>query len=58
MTHYYRWRKYRPDLFYGHCRIIARGMMNSVMVEFLDGTRHVVSRFAVRKLTVRMMKTN
>lgn len=50
MTHVYRWRKYRPELYGRPCRILARGRMNSVMVQFEDGTRHVVSRYAVRKI--------
>lgn len=36
----------------GHrCRVVARGAMNSVMVEFEDGTRVVSSRYAVRRAT-------
>ena len=31
------------------CRIIARGAMNSALVEFEDGARHVISRNALRK---------
>jgi hypothetical protein len=31
------------------CRVIARGRMNSAMVEFADGERHVVSRNALRR---------
>lgn len=52
MTHdrVYRWRKYRPDLFGRRCRVIARGRMNSALVEFEDGTQHVVSRNAIRKV--------
>lgn len=46
----YRWRKYRPELFGRRCRIISRGRMNSALVEFADGTRHVVSRNAIRKI--------
>ena len=56
----YRWRKYRPDLYGQRCRVLARsgffrkangkpGGMNSVLVEFEGGARHVVSRYAVRK---------
>lgn len=50
MTHVYRWRKYRPDLFGKKCRVLVRSKMNSALVEFEDGTRHVVSRFAIRKV--------
>ena len=31
------------------CRVIARGAMNSALVEFQDGVRHVISRNALRK---------
>jgi len=32
------------------CKIICRGSMNSVMVEFKDGQRVITSRWAVRKV--------
>ena len=31
------------------CRVIARGRMNSVLVEFEDGFRVVTSRYAIRR---------
>jgi hypothetical protein len=31
------------------CRVVARGRMNSVLVEFADGFRVVASRYAVRR---------
>ena len=31
------------------CRILARGHMNSVLVEFADGETAIVSRYAVRE---------
>lgn len=31
------------------CVLIARGSMNSALVEFEDGVRHVVSRNALRR---------
>lgn len=43
------WRSTLPDRKGQRCRIIARGTMNSCLVEFEDGVCHVVSRFAVRK---------
>lgn len=46
----YRWRKYRPDLFGRRCRLISRGRTNSALVEFECGTKHVVSRHAIRKV--------
>lgn len=45
----YRWRKYRPEWHAKRCRIIARGKMNSALVEFESGERAVVSRNALRK---------
>lgn len=45
----YRWRKYRPELFGRRCRILAHGTMNSRLVEFEGGTRHVVSGNALRR---------
>lgn len=50
MTHWFRWRKFRPDWYGRRCRIIARGTMNSALIEFDDGERAVVSRWAIRKL--------
>ena len=50
-THVYRWRKYRPELYGQRCRVLVRGKsMNSCLVEFESGERHIVSRYAVRKL--------
>ena len=31
------------------CRVLARGRMNSILVEFEDGARVVTSRYAVRE---------
>lgn len=31
------------------CRVVARGALNSVLVEFDDGLRTVCSRYAVRR---------
>jgi hypothetical protein len=33
------------------CRVLARGALNSVLVEFPDGYRVVASRYAVRRAT-------
>lgn len=45
----WRWRATLPDRHGQRCRLIARGTMNSACIEFQDGTRHIVSRFAFRK---------
>jgi len=49
MTHTWRWKKYLPDRFGQGCRVIARGKLNSALVEFEDGYRVITSRYAVRK---------
>jgi hypothetical protein len=45
----YRWKKYNPALFGRRCRFVTTGAKNSVLIELDDGTRHVVSRYAVRQ---------
>lgn len=45
----WRWRCNLPERHGTRCRVLARGTMNSALIEFEDGTRHVVSRFAFRK---------
>lgn len=54
MTHYYAWRnnEKRITLYGRPCRIVARGTMNSIMIEFADGQREIVSRRSVRRLKV------
>ena len=49
MTYRWRWKVRLPERFGQRCKVIARGKMNSVLVEFEDGYRVVASRFAVRK---------
>lgn len=34
------------------CKIIARGKMNSVLIEFENGERTVTSKWALRKITI------
>lgn len=47
----YRWGKYRPEWKGRICRVLARGTMNSALVEFEDNReRAVVSRNALRKV--------
>lgn len=43
----YRWKKYLPERFQQACRILVRGRLNSVLVEFDDGHLMVTSRNAV-----------
>lgn len=44
------WRSRLPERKGQACRILARGTMNSCLVEFTDGFKVVTSRFAVRRL--------
>lgn len=50
-THVYAWRnnEKRAALFGRPCRVVARGRMGSVLIEFEDGRREVVSRRALRR---------
>jgi hypothetical protein len=47
----YRWRVRTklPERFGQPCRVLARGKMNSALVQFDDGFRVVTSRNFVRK---------
>lgn len=49
MTHYWRVRAKLPERFNQPCRVLARGRMNSILVEFADGFRVLTSRNFVRK---------
>jgi hypothetical protein len=48
----YRWGNniIRAKLKGKKCRILARGKMNTCMIEFEDGERHTISLNALRKL--------
>ncbi len=49
--HIWYWRARLPERKGQPCRILIRSKkMNSVLVEFPDGTRYVTSRYAVRPL--------
>lgn len=52
MTHYYAWKNNpkRRELYGRKCRIVARGKMNSILIEFENGQRECVSRNAVRRI--------
>lgn len=47
-THVWRWKARRPDRTGQWCRVLARGKLNSCLVEFMDGERVITSRYAVR----------
>lgn len=52
MTHRYVWKNNprRKELHGRECRIVARGKMNSILIEFEDGLRECVSRNSVRRI--------
>lgn len=37
------------------CHIVATGKKNSIMIEFENGQREIISRFAIRKITFSMI---
>jgi len=45
----WHWRALQPDRKGQPCRILARGKLNSCLVEFEDGHRVITSRHAIRK---------
>lgn len=50
--HVFRWGNnlVRAMFFGRRCRVVARGKMNTILVEFEDGRRVVTSRNAVRRV--------
>ncbi len=48
MTHIWFWKSRLPDRKGQPCKVLARGKMNNILVEFVDGYKVVTSRFAVR----------
>jgi hypothetical protein len=50
--YYYAWKNNskRATLYKRICRVVARGRMNSCLIEFENGQREVVSRNAIRRL--------
>jgi hypothetical protein len=54
--YYYAWKnnEKRQTLYKRACRVMARGRMNSCLIEFENGQREVVSRNAVKRLTPRV----
>lgn len=50
MTHFWRIRATLPERFGEPCRPIAYGRLNSVLIEFADGVRHIAVRYSIRRL--------
>lgn len=47
--HVWYWRALLPERKGQPCRVIARGALNSALVEFEDGQRVLTSRYAARR---------
>lgn len=47
--HIWFWKTRLPERKGQKCRVLARGKMNSIKVQFEDGTIVITSRYAVRK---------
>jgi hypothetical protein len=45
----WRWRARLPDRYGQTCRVVARGALNSCLVEFADGFRAITSRNALKR---------
>ena len=43
------WRSKLPERKGHACRVLVRGRLNSILVEFEDGARVVTSRYAVKR---------
>lgn len=50
MTHFWRVRKRLPDRFGQSCRVLAHGSLNSILVEFEDGSKFITCRYYVRRI--------
>jgi len=48
--HVWYWRRWLPERKGQRCRVVARGAMGGILVEFEDGARVVTSRWAVRRI--------
>ena len=52
MNHIYSWKNNpKRALMYGRaCRIVSRGKMGSLLIEFANGQKEITSRRAIRKM--------
>ncbi len=56
LTHTWFWRTRLPERKGQPCRVLARGSMNTILVEFADGFRVFTSRYAVRRIAPPLKK--
>lgn len=49
--YFFAWRNNpkRAEMYKRRCRVLARGALNSALVEFENGQREVISRNALRR---------
>lgn len=50
--HIWFWKVKLPERKNKPCRVLARGKMNSILVEFEDRFRVLTSRYAIRKINI------
>ena len=48
-AYYWRIRKWLPERYGQSCRVLARGKLNSALVEFEDGQRVITNRWNLRR---------
>jgi hypothetical protein len=50
--YYYAWKNNpkRKTMYKRSCKVLARGKMNSALIEFENGQKEIVSRNSVRKI--------
>lgn len=54
LTHFYAWKnnEKRVTMYRRECRVLVRGAMNSILIEFANGQRECVSRNSARRLSL------
>lgn len=52
LDYYFAWKNnaMRASLYKKPCRVLARGSMNTILIEFANGFQMTTSRNAVRKI--------
>jgi len=48
--HQWRWSSRLPQRKDRKCRVLAKGSMNSVLIEFEDGYKVIASRYAIKPI--------
>ena len=50
-NYYWFWKAKLPERNKEKCRVMSRGKMNSILIEFQDGYKVITSRYAVRLIS-------